>query len=159
MDLGGTYELMHYRNSSKIGDYVAYNAVVNQGLDHFLATVFIGDAPEENWYLGLIDNISFSLLAYTDTRAVHPGWVEFLGITAPLPEWAPDEPYENSLTDSELQVFNITADGDVRGLYLCSDSQIGTDGILWSTAEIVGGPVEVVAGDTFKLRYTINLTN
>ena len=133
---------------------VAYNAIVNQGLDEILKIMFVAGAQVATWYVGLIDDASFSALANTDTLNVHAGWLEFADYTGDRKTAQFDAVIGQRTEITGSVDFVFTEAGVIKGLFL-SDQEIGNIGILWSTALFTAGDQTVGLGDTISVDYEI----
>lgn len=135
---------------------VTRNTVVNEGKNSILNVYFLAATPLPNWFMGLIDNSSFSVIAAADTLAAHAGWIEFTAYSAGTrPAWVPATSTAQSLTNTTPISFAITGSATLKGGLIASNStKGGTTGVLWSAA-IFGTPLVVNNGDTFRNTYTL----
>lgn len=171
----GAFVLEHYRDGEKVGQYKLNNGIVNEGKDHALDVVFDSGTQITTWYLGLIDLANFTALAsddtYDDINQAGNGWDEFTDYTDPgnadsavtRPVWNPDEPSGQSITNSTVEEFDITASGTVKGVFVVGGGTApqtkgdhGNDSTLWATALFTGGDVPVANGDQLKVTYTVS---
>src|SRR5689334_13628 len=67
MNMRGRFIVEHIRDGKTIGQYSMPNGIVDVGLNHILETEFNGGTQVTAWYIGLIDNASFSALSAADT--------------------------------------------------------------------------------------------
>jgi hypothetical protein len=170
----------HFRKGKKIAEYAMNNGITNQGLNDVLDVMFDSGAQKTAWYMGLINLSGFTALDATDTYddidQAGNGWDTFQNYTdanngdstTTRPEWPPDEPSGQSITNSTTQaIFDITATGTVKGIFVVAgeastqtkgDHAPGTTppNVLWSTALFSGGDVAVANGDQLKVTYTVN---
>jgi len=171
----GRFVLEHWREGKLLGTYELPNGITNEGKDHLLDVVFDSGTQITTWYLLLIDDANFTALAdddtYDDINQAGNGWDEFTDYTDPgnadstvtRPEWAPDEPSAQSITNSTVEQFDITGSGTVKGVGVVgggtNSSDKGdhaADGTLWATALFSGGDVPVTNGDALKVTYTVS---
>jgi len=172
----GHYTVEHFRDGKKIGEYEFDNGIVNEGLNSILGVYFDAATQLTVWYMGLIDNSGFTALAsddiYDDINQAGNGWDEFTNYTdanngdsaVTRPAWTTDAPSGQSITNSTQAIFDITATGTVKGIFVVAGTNAQTKGdhtagsahILWSTALFSGGNVSVVNGDQLKVTYTVN---
>lgn len=127
----------------------------NDALDKYLA----GSSYTAAWYLGLIDNGSWSAVDATDTMASHSGWTENTGYsqsTRVAASWSSASAGSKAL--SSAASFSINADDTIKGCFLASNStKSGTTGILYSAGTFTGGDKVVQNGDTLNVSYTASL--
>jgi hypothetical protein len=175
----GRYVVEHFREGKKIGQYELKNGIVNEGLNSILGVYFFAATQFTTWYLGLIDNSGFTALSsndiYDDINQAGNGWDEFDDYTdannassaVTRPEWPTDAPSGQSITNSTQAIYDITATGVVKGIFVVAgtnaatknDHTAGAAHKLWSTALFSGGNVSVVNGDQLKVTYTVNATS
>lgn len=136
------------------------NAAVTVGLNYLLDAGFRNQTAVATWYIGLIDNTSFTALAAGDTMASHSGWAEFDDYDETTrPAWTiANAAASGSLASSSATEFTINASGTVRGMFLTSNNVIsGTTGTLWATATESSGRA-VADGQTLQAFYTNTFT-
>ncbi len=172
----GRFTFDHYRDGVRIDSKAFDNGIVNEGKNHLLDATFDNATSYATWYCGLLDIGGYSALAsddaYTDIDGAGNGWDEFTAYTdannsnsaITRPEWQTDSASGQSITNSTTSIYDITANGTVKGLFIVggangavnkSDSE-GTGNILWSTALFGSGDVAVLNGDQLKITYTIS---
>lgn len=167
MDLfqpGGKFFVEHYRPKKngklrKIDEYLFPNGITNVGKNYILNVGFDtgSQIAQTSWFIGLIDNTSFTALNATDTMASHSGWIEFTSITQTTrPLWGNGSSTAQSLTNASPVAFNITAAGNINGIFINSDHTLsGTTGTLWSTGSF-GSVVPVAINDQLNTTYTLS---
>jgi hypothetical protein len=144
----GKYRFVQRRNGEVIADVEGYNMVVDDGANEVLDVMFGSNAKSNNWYIGLIEDGSY-VFDPTDGLDSHPGWTE--STIASRVQWTISNPASTrSITGEAL--FNITADGDISGGFLCNQ-QTGTNGILHSQ-KLFPAPLNMLTGDTLTVYYT-----
>jgi hypothetical protein len=142
------------------------NLVVNVGKNNLL-DVYLGASPQSTtWYMGLVDNASFTAYAAGDTLTSHAGWLENLNYT-----------YSGSATNratvgwsaasagskvSTATTFNITASVTILGALLCTTQAHNTTtnggaGILYSAGSFTGGSRAMISGDSLLVTYTASV--
>ena len=170
----GTFKVDHYRKGKRINSWTFKNGITNEGKNKLLDVMFHATTQITTWYLGLIDNVGYTALAASDTYAGIDGangWDEFPDYTDPgnsdsaltRPEWTEGAASSQAITNSSVVVFDITATGTVKGIFLVgggSASDTKSDnaggGTLWATALFTGGDVPVQNGDALRVTYTVN---
>ena len=170
----GRFQVEHWRDGRLVGVYEFPNGITNEGKDQILDTQFDAATQITTWYLGLIDNANFTALAAADTYdeidQAGNGWDEFSDYTDPgngdsattRPVWNPDAASSQTITNGTVVVFDITATGTIKGLFLAGggtapenkgDHAAGST--LWATALFDSGDVDVQNGDQLKATYTV----
>jgi hypothetical protein len=153
----GLFTLQHFDEKGVLKNTQTFpNGVVDEGAEHVLETEFRSGAPVATWYLGLINNASYTGLADADVMASHAGWLELVTYTeAARPAWTPDAAATRAMTNGTTVDFSINATCVIRGVFLTSNAtKSGTTGILWATA-LLTSVINAGSGDTIKLTYTI----
>jgi len=138
------------------------NLVVTVGKNDMLDKYFAGTTYTAAWYMGLVDNASFSAYAAGDTLASHAGWLEFLsytGVNRTTAAWAAASAGAKSTTATS---FNINGAGSVLGALLCTTQAKNTApnggaGILYSAGTFTGGARTVASGDVINVTWTGSL--
>jgi hypothetical protein len=154
----GRYKLKHYRNGLFLAEYEAKNAVTDAAVNRIFNEYFRNGTPSAAFYLGIINNASFSALSNSDTMASHAGWIEFTGYSqSTRVAWSPDAASARSITNSTPAQFDVTGSATLYGLFVVDNStKSGTTGNLWSTAAFNSGTVSVTSGDVLKLTYSLS---
>jgi len=130
------------------------NGTTTAGCDHANAVMFKGAAQKADWYVGLIDHAGFAALSAADSAAAHPGWNEYVGVSA-RPAWGRGTPAAGVLPSSAPAYAAVTASGTVRGAFLTTSAAPGVAApgdVLFCTAAADAG-LPVVAGGTVTLTY------
>jgi hypothetical protein len=158
--LGGVF---HVRCIDKDGnlrweDY-AENLVTNTALNDVLNEYIRATSQTTAWYMGLVDNASFSTFAAGDTAALHSGWIESQDYSnGTRPQWSPGAASSQTITNSSTVNFSINANGKtIHGLFITSNNTIGgSSGLLFSEAAFSGGNQSVNNGDTLQCTYSLS---
>jgi len=142
------------------------NLVVTVGKNDLLDKYFAGSAYTAAWYMGLVDNASFSAYAAGDTLASHTGWLEYLNYTISGSSTNRATAAWNAASAgskaSTATTFTISgAGGTVLGAILCTTqarntSSNGGAGILYSAGSFATSRA-VIAGDTLLVTYTASV--
>ena len=137
-----------------------HNLVVNAGLKDMNDKYFSGSSYTAAWYLGLVNNTSFSAYAAGDTLSSHAGWLEEASYSGNRPSVtfgsatvADPSVVTNSASPSS---FSMTGTATIRGAFLCN-AATGTSGVLFSAGDFSGGSKTVANGDTLSVTYTFSL--
>lgn len=153
----GYWVMEHIRDGQVIGRQEFKNTIVNEGKNLLLNVMFGATAKIATWYMGLVDNASFTGTTNTDTASSHAGWVEFTTYSqATRPAWGAGTAASQSITNSSPAVFDITATATLWGILVKTTNSKGdTAGTLWSTANFTS-TVAVQNGDQIKMTYTLS---
>lgn len=154
----GRFKLEHFdKDGNLLGTQEFDNQVTNVGKNSWLGIMFHGDTQLTTWFIGLVDNASFSAFAVGDTMASHAGWIENVGYSGGArPSWGPGASSGQSITNGTAVTFNITGTATLQGIFINSISTLsGTTGTLWSGASFAA-TVPVNNGDQLKITYTVN---
>jgi len=138
------------------------NLVVTVGKNDLLDKYFTGTTYTAAWYMGLVDNASFSTYAAGDTLASHGGWLEFLLYTGPNRTTVGWNAASSGAKDSTTTAFNVNGAGSVLGALLCTTqtkntASDGGSGILYSAGTFTGGARTVASGDVINVTYTASV--
>ena len=155
----GRFKVEHIRDGKVIGEFDFNNGIVDVGLNHILETEFHSGTQITTWYIGLIDNDSYSTLANADVMSSHAGWIENSDYTAAnRPAWGAGTAATRQVTNASTVDFAINATKTIKGLFIVggtgASTKGGTTGTLWSTG-LFGTAVACNSGDTLKVTYTI----
>jgi hypothetical protein len=144
------------------------NQVTTVGRNDMLDKYFTGSAYTAAWYMGLVDNASFTAYAAGDTLASHSGWLEFLNYTISGSSTNRATIAWNAAASgakaSTATAFTISgAGGTVLGALVTvtqarNTASNGGAGVLYSAGSFTGGARTVVATDTLNVTYTATLT-
>ena len=142
------------------------NLVVTVGKNDLLDKYFAGSAYTAAWYMGLVDNASFTAYAAGDTLASHSGWLEFLSYTISGSATNRATVAWNAASAgskaSTATTFTISGSGTVLGALLCTTqarntASNGGAGILYSAGSFTGGARTVASGDSLLVTYTASV--
>jgi hypothetical protein len=154
--LRGKFGVDLHRNGKIIAHYDFPNGIVDEGINHILDVQFNEETQVTDWYIGLVDNSSWTAFADADTMASHAGWIEnedYEEVTRP--QWTVGEASERAVTNAVSVDFSINDTVTIKGVFIASSStKGGTSGVLWSTGAF-GAEVPLQNGDTLKITYTV----
>jgi hypothetical protein len=155
----GRFQVEHWNKDGELlGTYDVPNGITDEGMNHILETEFHGGTPITTWYIGLVDNASFSAFANADVMNSHAGWIEYTGYSnSTRVAWTPGSAASRSITNASTDDFNINVNSQtIKGIFITEGSaKGGTTGKLWSTAAF-GSTVPVNSGDVLKITYTVS---
>jgi hypothetical protein len=136
----------------------AENGVTNNALNDILNVYLRGTSQTANFYLGLVDNTSFTGFAAGDTMSSHSGWIESAAYSnSTRVQWSPAAASSQAVVNGTTCDFNMNGSATIRGIFLSSDNtKSGTTGNLFATAAFSGGNQSVNNGDTLKVTYTVS---
>lgn len=137
-----------------------HNLVTTQGKNDMLDKYFAGSAYTAAWYVGLIDNASYSAISANDTMASHGGWIENQEYDEATREAVSfNAASSGSKAASTYTEFTIDPTGaTIKGAFLTSVStKGGTTGILYSAAAFGANRV-LVDNDLLRITPTYSLT-
>ena len=134
------------------------NGIVNGGKNKLLDDMFGGGSPSSPWFIGLIQDGGFTILADSDTIASHAGWTEFTGYDeATRVEWVDDAAANEQKTNTTKANFTINTADTLKGIFIVDNNvKSGVTGTLWATALFDSGDLAVVSADVIKVTYTIS---
>lgn len=139
-----------------------HNVVTTEGKNDLLTKYFKGSAYTATWYVGLVDNASFTAVSAGDTAAQingTNGWLELSEYTEGVRQslvlgTAAAASIDNSASKAS---FSMNATKTVEGAFVVSTSIVdGITGVLYSVSSFTV-PRAVGSGDT--LNVTVTLTS
>lgn len=154
---GGRFRLEHWRGGKLIGEEENHNLIASEGLHAVLDIAFRNQTQIATWYIGLVDNASFSAFANADTMASHAGWLENQDYDETVRQtWTTIAASGRAITNTSVAVFTMNATKTIHGFFVTSNStKGGTTGKLWAAGALSTNRA-VIAGDLIKITYTIN---
>lgn len=149
----------HWRDGKLLNTYSFPNAITNVGKDYLFNAGFNSGTvvSQSAWCIGLVDNTSFSSFSTGDTMASHGTWIEFTGYSqSTRVAWGQTTSTSQTVTNGTPATFDITATGNLQGIFVTSVStKGGTTGILWTEGSFPS-VVPVVSGDQIKVTYALS---
>lgn len=174
LDMRGNFVVEHWRNGELLNTYQFPNGIVNEGKNKLLNVMFNAQTQITAWFLSLIDNAGFTALAagdnYDNINQASNGWDEFQSYndanngnsTTTRPAWPEDAAASQAITNTSVAIFNVTASGTVKGVFLVGGTNSQTKGdhtasgnFLWATALFSTGDVAVNNLDQLKVTYSV----
>jgi hypothetical protein len=133
------------------------NGIVDEGLEALLDAYFNAGTQPANFYIGLIDNATFSAFSAADVMNSHAGWDEDTTYSeGTRPEWSPGAAATRAVTNATTVDFSINGTTAIYGIFVTTNStKSGTTGVLWATAAF-SSVASVENGDTLKVTYTVS---
>lgn len=152
----GKFHLEHWRDGKLLGKEEVPNGIATVGLHLVLDQAFRNQSGVATWYLGLVDNASFSAFANADTMSSHAGWIENQDYDEAVRQtWTTVAASARAITNTSVATFTMNASKTIHGFFVTSVStKGGTTGTLWATGALSTNRV-VVAADLIKLTYTV----
>lgn len=153
----GKFHLEVWRDGKLHEKHDITNTIMNVGKNALLDSFFRNQAQPSTWYVGLVDNTSFSAFSASDTMSSHAGWIEFTSYDeSTRVAWSTSAASSQSITNGTTADFTISATGTLKGIFITSVStKSGTTGTLWS-AGAFSSTVSVADNDVIKVTYTVN---
>lgn len=138
---------------------VTKNLVTTQGKNDLLDK-YLGVVVSVGWYIGLIDNASYTAIAAADTMASHAGWienVEYDEAARPAVSWSAAAAGVKAA--SAATVFTIDPTGaTIKGAFMTSiTTKGGATGILYSASAFAANRV-LVDNDVLRVTPTMTIT-
>lgn len=136
------------------------NLTVTEGLNDLLTQYFKGSSYTAGWFVGLINNASFSALAAGDTAAQiggSNGWIEAATYSqATRPALSLGSASAGSIDNTASKAtFSINGTVTINGAFVVSSStKSGTSGKLYGEASF-GTPRALLSGDTLTVTVTL----
>lgn len=175
LTMTGKFTVRHRRRGRLLNEFVIPNLITNEGKNHILNVQFNGTTQRTTWYLGLIDNAGFTAVAATDNydniNQAGNGWDEFTSYTdrnnadnaTTRPVWPEDAASGQAITNTTLAIYDFTATGTVKGLFVAAgtnaatkgDHTAGTGHILWAATPFAAN-VDVNNGDDLSVTYSVS---
>lgn len=132
----------------------SFNIVTTAGKNKVLDAAFKTGLTTPAWYVGLVDNASWTAYAAADVLSSHTGWIEGNPYTGNRKTWTAGTVSGGSVDNSgAVAAFAITATLTVRGCFL-ADAASGTSGTLFGEGDFANAR-SVISGDTLNVTITI----
>jgi len=135
------------------------NGIVTVGVNDMLNAYFGATTQSTAWYVGLVDNSSFSAFSSADTMGSHSGWIENTAYNeSTRPQWSAGTAASGAITNSGTFQFTINSSVTIHGAFVTNNStKSGTSGTLWATGALASNQ-SLTSGQLLKLAYTVTLT-
>lgn len=156
LGMGVTYTLRYTPPGGGEEQVIACNLIPTDGLDYILKSSILGDTQVTEFFVGLIDG-TIVPGAGSDMAAVDA--VEFEGYTGAFrPLWDVAQSSLTCTNTASPAEFALTADTDIKGIFLASSTAQDDTGILLSLA-VVSPALTVVAGSTLNVVASFAFTS
>ena len=135
------------------------NLVVTAGKNDLLTNYFKGSSYTASFFVGLIDNASFSAIAAGDTAASHAGWLEAVPYSqSTRPALTLGTASAGSIDNSASKAsYSINTSATLNGAFCITNStKSGTSGVLYSASSF-GSTRSVINGDTVNVQTTLTV--
>lgn len=136
------------------------NLVVNVGLNELLDKTFKASTYTAAWYVGLVDNGSFSAIAAGDTMSSHAGWLESTAYGDATRRALTLGSVSGGSVDNSASkaAFAINATATIKGAFVTTNNtKGGTTGTLYGAAAFAANRA-VENGDTLNVTVTLTTT-
>ncbi len=154
--IGGQFRLFRFYNDVLVSSYWFPNGLTTAGINQLFNDEFRNGTTPAAWYMGLIDNESFTALAIGDTMGSHADWIENTDYDeATRPAWSPAESSSRKIENTSSVQFTMNAAVTIKGLFIASDNtKGGTSETLWATGVL---PIAeaVQSGSVFRGFYSL----
>lgn len=156
----GTYKVELIRDGKVIETREGKNTIMTVGKNSLLDVTFRAQSQITVWYIGLVDNASFSAFSAADTMGSHAGWIENQDYSeSTRVSWTGSlgAASAGSITNSTALTFTINANSKtIKGIFATSVStKGGTTGTLWNGVAF-SSTIAVNSGDLLKVTYTVS---
>jgi hypothetical protein len=155
IELGGHFEYCLYDEKGNLVEKGrCHNQMTTVGRTQILQNLS-SSSTITSWYVGLIDNASFSALSGSDTLASHSGWSESSAYSGNRPAWTLGTAASQSISNSaSVASFSMNATKTINGAFICSASS-GTSGTLLCEGSF-SSTLAVQNGYTLTVTYTLS---
>lgn len=136
------------------------NLVVNTGLNELLDKTFKASSYTAAWYVGLIDNASYSAIAAGDTMGSHAGWLESTAYGDATRRTLTLGSVSGGSVDNSASkaAFAINGTATIKGAFVTTNNtKGGTTGTLYGAAAFSSNRA-VENGDTLNVTITNSVT-
>lgn len=158
VNLKSLYEVEHYRDGILIWSGASYNLVTTVGKNSLLDRTFKDGGSALAWYVGLVDDASFSAYSVNDTMSLHSGWIESTDYSdSTRQSYIPASASGGSMSNNASRaLFNMNATATIRGAFLVSNStKGGSTGTLYGEVDFALAR-DVLSGDVLSIKITLS---
>ncbi len=160
-----TIRCFEYEGGPLLWEEINDNITVNEGLNDILSQYFKGSSYTASFFVGLVDNASFSAFAAGDTAAQiggSNGWLESTAYTQSVRQTLTLGSVSAQSVDNSGSVasFTMNASGTLKGAFLDTNStKAGTSGKLIAEVAFGGGNQPFVNGNVIQVTYTLTASS
>ena len=153
--------IFRFSTRDTLGDVLSFgqcsNGITDQLFNDLLNSYFRNESQPTNWYIGLIDNSSFTGVSDDDTMSSHSGWIENTDYDeATRPEWAPESSTDKLLITLGSIAFSMNMVSSIQGFFVTSSStKGGSTGVLLATG-LANNVQSLQAGETMNVSYDLS---
>lgn len=134
------------------------NLVTTAGLNKVLDATFKTGLTTPAWYLGLVNNASFSIYAAADTLSSHAGWLESTDYSGNRKALTLGSISGGSVSNAASPgQFTMNATITIRGAFLC-DASSGSSGTLYGEGDFSVARA-LLSGDVLNITATLTATS
>lgn len=154
------YRVECWRDGHLVWTEDFHNLVVTVGKNKLLDAGFKTGLASPLWYLGLVDDASFSAYDVTDTMGSHAGWIEATAYDeVARQQFVPSTPAAGATSNSANKAtYTMNATKTIRGAFMANDStKGGGSGILYGVGNFAASQ-GVISGDILVVTTTLSLT-
>jgi hypothetical protein len=151
------YEVECYRQGQLVWEDSFHNIVVTQGKNLLLDVMFRLGGAANAWFVGLVNNASFTGYNVVDTAASHAGWLEATGYSqATRPAYVAGVAALGSMSNVlSRAIFSINASATIQGAFMSNSStKGGAGGSLYGVGSFFA-PRTVIIGDDLSVKITL----
>lgn len=151
------YEVECYRRGELVWEDSFHNLVTTQGKNLLLDVMFRIGGAANAWFVGLVNNASFTAYSVTDTAASHTGWIEATGYSnATRRAYVAGTAALGSMSNVlSRAVFAINATATIKGAFMSNSSvKGGAAGSLYGVGSFFA-PRSVIIGDDLSIKITL----
>lgn len=152
------YDIECWRKGELLWIEEFHNLVTVVGQNKLLDACFKSGESANAWFVGIVDNASFTAYSASDTMASHSGWLEAAGYSqATRPAYVAGVPALGVMDNSASRaVFTINTLATIRGAFLVDVStKSGTLGVLYGVGDFTISRL-VLTGDTINAKVTLS---
>lgn len=154
------YDVCGYRQGVLLWTETFQNLVTTAGMNKLLDATFKTGLAGPAWYLGLVDNASWTAYAAADTMASHTGWIEGVPYSdGTRPALALGTIALGSVNNGAAQAtYHINAALTIRGAFLVDvNTKSGATGTLYGVGDFsLARPV--INGDLVTVKCTLTVS-
>lgn len=159
------FECFEYAGGPRLWVVEERNLTTNEGLNDALSKYFKGSSYTASFFVGLVDNASFTAFAAGDTAAQingSNGWIELTAYSESVRQTLTLGSVASQSVDNtgSPAVFTANATKTIKGGFVVTNStKGGTSGVLYCEAAFTGGNQPVVSGNVVNVTVTLTASS